>query len=269
VVAAPAFTQTAVLTSRYARLQLSDFRAVLLQLAQAPAIGLMVGATFGDIDSRFAEQHAADTRQVLFVLVVAVLWCAGAASAREVVKELAVVRHELRFGLNLRAYLASKVAILGTLALLQATILLLIVRRLAHIPGPLETQLFVVGLTALAGAALGLLVSSSVGTSERAMTLLPVALIGLAVFSGGLARLTGFELWTAQLLSPAFWSLDGLKAQLDSGLRNATYPGAPGEFQPPILGTGGPLALDIMALLLQSASMLVAACLALRSRLKA
>lgn len=265
---APTITQTAILTSRYARLQLADYRALLLQLAQAPAIGLMVGATFGDIRSRFAEQHAADARQVLFVLVVAVLWCAGAASAREVVKELAVIRHESRFGLDLRAYLASKFALLGTLALVQATILLLMVRWLAHIPGPLETQLLVVGLTALAGAALGLLVSSSVGTSERAMTLLPVALIGLAVFSGGLARLAGASLGLARFLSPAYWSLDGLKAPLVSGLRNATYPGAPGEFQAPILGSGGPLALDIAALLVQIVLMFVAAFLALRTRLK-
>jgi ABC-type multidrug transport system ATPase subunit len=268
IASAPALSQTVVLTTRYGRLQLSDFRAVLLQLAQAPAIGLMVGATFGDIRSRFAEQHAADSRQVLFVLVVAVLWCAGAASAREVVKELAVIRHESRFGLDLRSYFASKLAILGALALLQATILLLMVRWLSHLTGPLETQLVVVGLTALAGVALGLLVSSSVGTSERAMTLLPIALIGLAVFSSGLARLSGPALWTARLLSPAYWSLDGLKAPLASSLRNATYPGAPGEFQPPILGSGGPVWLDLAALSVQAALMLTLAWLALRTRLK-
>ena len=265
---APPATQAAALIARYARLQLADPRALALQLAQAPVIGLMVGATFGDIRSRFAEQHAADARQVLFVLTVAVLWCAGAGSAREVVKELAVVRHEARYGLDLRAYLLSKFVLLGGLAVAQAAILLAVVRSLSHPPGPADAQLVVLGATALAGVGLGLLVSAAAGTSERAMTVLPVALIGLAVFSGGLARLDGPNLLAARLGSPAYWAVDGLKAPLGAGLRTATYPGAPGTFQPPILGPGGPLAVDLLALLAQTAALLGAAYVAVRWRLK-
>ena len=100
------------------------------------------------------------------------------------------------------------------------------------------------------------------------MTILPVALIGLAVFSSGLARLTGTSLWVARALSPAYWALDGLKEPLATSLRNATYPGAPGEFQAPILGAGGPLALDALALVVQTSLMLIAGFLALRVRLK-
>jgi hypothetical protein len=42
----------------------------------------------------------------------------------------------------------------------------------------------VLGLTALVGVALGLLVSSTAGASERAMTALPVLLIAQAILSG-------------------------------------------------------------------------------------
>jgi hypothetical protein len=260
--------QAVILTLRYVRLQLADPRALIIQMAQTPAIGLMIGVTFGDIRSRFAEQHAADARQLLFLLVVAILWCAGASSAREVVKELPLVRHEIRYGLDLRAYLLSKFALLGGLALVQTVILLVIVGWLAHPPGSGEFQFLILGATALAGGGLGLLVSASVGTSERAMTLLPVALIGLAVFSGGLARLGGPALWAAWIGSPAYWAMDGLKALLGGGLRTATYPGAPGYYQPPILGTGGPLAVDLLALIAQTALMFGLAYLALKRRLK-
>lgn len=265
---APPFgEQLAVHLSRYARLLAADRRALLLLLAQAPVIGLMVGLTFGDIRSAFAEQHAADARQVLFVLTVAVLWCAGAASAREVVKELAVVRHEARYGLDLRAYMLSKAVLLGGLAVVQAGLLVVVVGRLAHPPGPADAQLAVLATTAVAGVGLGLLVSAAAGTSERAMTLLPVALIGLAVFSGGLARLAGPAEWAARVGSPAYWAFDGLKAPLAPMLRTATYPGAPGSYQPPILGSGGPLGLDLVALGVQAAVLLAAAVVVLRRRL--
>ena len=261
--------QLGILLGRLVRLQFSDLRAWFLQLVQAPAIGLMIGTTFGDIRSRFAEQHAADARQVLFVLVVAVLWCAGASSVREVVKERTLIRHERRYGLNLGSYLASKLVVVGGWSIVQTAILLAIVRAMVHPPGPLDVQFAVLSLTAIAGVCLGLWLSTLAETSEQAMTLLPVALIGLAVFSGGLARLSGASLWIATIGSPAYWSMDGLKAPLVASLRAATYPGAPGTYQPPILGSGGPLVWDLVALSVQSIVLLVLAFHCLRKRVAA
>jgi hypothetical protein len=121
-----------------------------------------------------------------------------------------------------------------------------------------DLQFLILGGTALVGVALGLLVSAAAGTSERAMTILPVLLIGQAIFSGGLARLTGWAQVAAMLIVPAYWSLDGLKAPLSSDLLNATYPGAPGHYQPPILGSGGPLALTVVILAAHTALFLLA-----------
>lgn len=256
--------QTQVLTSRYWRLQLADAKNLFLLFAQPPIIALMIAATFGSIKASFAELHAADTKQVAFVLVLAVLWCSGTISVREIVKELPILRHELRFGLGLPAYLASKVALLGTFALAQTTILLLMVRYFTDLTGPAIGQLVVMGATALAGVALGLLVSTIAGSSERAMTILPVLLIGQAIFSGGLARLTGLVESVSMAIVPAYWALDGLKAQFSSELANATYPGAPGHFQPPILGHGGPVGVDILVLILQATAVLVFTYLAAR-----
>ena len=259
-----AVSQAAVLTRRYARLYLADARAVALQAAQAPVIGLMIGATFGDIRAAFAEQEAADARQVLFVTAVAVLWCAGTAGVREVVKELAVVRHESRTGLDLRAYVASKGIVLGAAAVGQAVLLVAVVRATTHLPGPWPEQYLAAAGVGLAGAAVGLAVSAAAGTAERAVTVLPVAVIGQAVFSGGLARLAGWAEWAGRLLSPAYWGLDGFRAPLSATLTNATYPGAPGEFQPPILGGGGPLWADLVALAAQTAALLAIAWAAVR-----
>jgi ABC-type multidrug transport system ATPase subunit len=248
--------QARILTSRYLRLQLADFRNLLLLIAQPPIISLMIASTFGSIKASFAELHAADTKLVAFVLVLAVLWCSGTLSVREIVRELPILRHERRFGVGTLAYLCSKMLLLGTFALIQAFLLLLLVRYFTNLTGPASGQLLVFASTALAGVSLGLLVSATAGTSERAMTILPVLLIAQAIFSGGLARLTGMVRWFSMIFVPAFWSLDGLKAQFSSDLANATYPGAPGHYQPPILGSGGPLSLDVMVLLAQSAALL-------------
>ncbi len=256
-----------VLGRRYLRLLAADWPASILLLTQPVVIGLMTGWTFGDVRSAFADQGAADARQVLFVLTLAVLWCAGAGAVREVVKELAVVRHERRFGLDFRAYLASKMVPLGAVGVGQAAILLAVVRHLAHPPGAADIQLVVLAATAVAGTAFGLCVSATAGTAERAMTVLPVALIGMALFSGGLARLTGPGLLAARVGSPAYWAMDGLKTPLSTALTTASYAAAPGSFQPPILGPGGPLALDLSALGFQAVALRAAAGLTLRRRL--
>jgi ABC-type multidrug transport system ATPase subunit len=264
---APAFwAQAADLTLRYCRIQLADPRTVLLLLLQAPVIGLMISATFGNIRMPFVEQHAADSKQVLFVLVIAVLWCSGTLSVREIVKEWLIVRHEARFGLDLKAYLLSKVVVLGTLSLAQTALLLATVRSWTQLSGPLDLQFAVLATTSLVGTAFGLCVSSGAATSERAMTVLPVALIGQAVFSGGLARLAVYPAWIGRILSPAYWGIDGLKATLATDLAIAVYPGAPGHFQPPILGVGGPMLLDLAALVAQGALFLAAAAVLLSRR---
>jgi ABC-type multidrug transport system ATPase subunit len=254
------------LTARYFRLQRADVKNLLLLFVQAPAIALMLALTFGGIRSSFAEQHASDTKQVLFVLVVSVLWCSGTASVREIVKELPVLQHEARFGVGLGPFLLSKFTLLGLISLTQTLVLLGTVRHFTELTSQFDLQFLVLAFTGLVGVALGLLVSATAGTSERAMTLLPVLLIAQAIFSGGLARLTGGIKVLAMVAVPAYWSLDGLKSQFSSDLLNATYPGAPGHYQPPILGAGGPLVLDLLALGLQAAALMTATYLILKNQ---
>jgi ABC-type multidrug transport system ATPase subunit len=253
-----------VLASRYFRLHLSDPRNLLLLLVQAPVISLMIASTYGNIRFSFAELHAANTKEVIFLLVVSVLWCSGTMSVREIVKEIPILQHETRFGVALVPYLISKFALLGILSLIQTWALLLIVRHFTQLTGIFDLQFLVLGFLSLVGVSLGLTISAVARTSERAMTVLPVVLIGQAIFSGGLGHFAGFIRVAAMLFSPADWSLDGLRALFSPDLRNATYPGAPGHFQPPILGPGGPLLGDLLALTMQALVLLVFTWLALK-----
>ncbi len=251
--------QTWIQLRRYLDINFRDPGSLALAVAQAPIIALMVALVFGWIREPFAQQHAASTREVIFVLVLAVLWCAGTLGVREIVKERTIFRHESRFGIAVGPYLGSKMLFLGLLAVAQALLLLLIVRAATGLTGEALLQGIVLALTAVTGVALGLLISAASPATERAMTLLPIVLIGQAVFSSGLAHLKAPLIWFSKVLVPAFWGLDGLRASFPAALTTATYPGPPGGTMPAILGSGGPAVLVLTALTAQLATILILA----------
>jgi ABC transport system ATP-binding/permease protein len=259
-----ALAQTAILAARYVQLLALDARNLTLLLLQAPVIALVIGATFGNIAVDYSEQHAADLKQVAFLLIMAVLWCAGTNGVREIVKERPIFLHESRYGLNDTSYFISKFLPLGFLGVIQTILLLLLLGRITDLVGDWSSHFVVLSLLALAATAIGLCISAAVTTSERAMTFLPVVLIGLAVLSGGLARLRGWTKLPAYVFDPAFWTLEGLKSTLPSNLTEASFISAPGMYQPLILGRGLPLPLDILALTIQIIGILLLGIVALR-----
>ncbi len=259
-----AFAQTAILAGRYVRLLVLDSRNLALLLLQAPVIALFIGATFGDIAVDYSEQHAADLKQVAFLLIMAVLWCAGTNGVREIVKERPIFLHESRYGLNEASYFISKFLPLGLLGTVQTLLLLSLLGHITHLVGDWSSHFVVLSLLALAATGIGLCISAAVKTSERAMTFLPVVLIGLAVLSGGLARLQRWTKLPAYLFDPAFWTLEGLKSTLPSNLTEASFISAPGMYQPLILGRGFPFPVDISALSIQIIGILLLGVIALR-----
>lgn len=244
-------SQSRLLVSRYADLVFADWRNLALLIGQAPAIAFLVVATFGNIRADFAELHAARLKEVFLIQALAVLWCSGTASIREIVKEWPLLRHEQRYGLLPSGVLLSKFMLLGVMAIVQAAFLTAIVKVGCGITGSWYVQLGVLSVLGCVGVLQGLCISAFAGTSERAMTVLPVLLIGEAILSGGFATLQGITRLLAQVLNPAYWALDGLRTTLSTELLIATYPGAPGTFQPPILGFSGPLVLDLTMLTVQ------------------
>ena len=249
-------SQWGILMMRYVRLLARDGTNLALLLLQAPVIALLIGATFGNIAVDYTERHAADWKQVAFLLVMSVIWCSGTNGVREVVKERPIFLHESRFGINAHAYLLSKFIPLGIISIVQGWLLLLVLGAITSFAGNWFVHGVTIAVLALAGTALGLTISSCVRTSERAMTWLPVILIAQAVLSGGLARLGGSVKWIAQLMASAYWGLNGLKDTLSTAMQDATFVSAEGEYQPPILGRGPHYLWDLLALLIQVVALL-------------
>lgn len=146
--------------------------------------------------ARMTEPREVDQR--LIVLVLGATLMGGAISVRELVKERAIFARERAVGLSVSAYLASKVAVLGSLAVIQSVCFAAL--ALAGMPGPDDGGVIGLGtaevviplaLVALALVMTGLLVSALVGSSEQTMP----ALVGLVmvqlVLCGGLLPVAG------------------------------------------------------------------------------
>lgn len=173
--ALPVRAQASVLTARYAACLRGDLPTVLLLVAQAPLIGWLCTVVWGSVED--------DTPSLYFVMCLSALWFGCIGACREIVKERAVLERERFFGLSLSAYVASKVAVLSGVALLQVLGLQLVVESEIALRGPLPLQTLALWGAALCGIGLGLLVSALSKAQERAVGVVPLLILPQILFS--------------------------------------------------------------------------------------
>ena len=167
--------QVSILSERYLDLIAADRGNLVLLLAQAPIIAICIMVVWGDVGD------ATDT--LYYVLALAAVWFGTINSCRELVKERAIFERERRVGLETKAYLVSKVLVLTLLGLIQCFILLLMVSQKIEIPGNMFIHYVVLSSASVAGTGLGLLISSLVGTVDRAVAAVPILLMPQILFS--------------------------------------------------------------------------------------
>lgn len=190
--------QFSTLTRRYTSVIAADRKTAITLLLQGPLLGGLMLWTLppGELSLPPAGEFRLVSRAslVLFNLIVGATYLGAANAAREIVKELPLLRRERAVGLSLSAYVASKASVLSALTIAQAVVFTIVATARQDGPtdalvagSPILELSIVVALTGLAAMALGLVLSSVVPTVDRAMTLLPVVLIlQLTLASGGL-----------------------------------------------------------------------------------
>jgi ABC transport system ATP-binding/permease protein len=200
--------QMITLTRRYASVLAKDKLNLAILLMQAPIIAVMT----------FLVINATQPRDfVYFVLSLVAVWFGTSVAAREIVRERPVYKRERMVNLGLLPYLTSKLFVLGFIVALQCLLLFIPLKifdvvGIMKMPGVLASlpQLFVMGLTAFVGIALGLLISALVKTSEMATSLVPLILIPQILFSG-LVGVPNTPAKVVGLTMPAAWSFDSMK----------------------------------------------------------
>ena len=173
--------QLAILSHRYLATLTRDTRNAWLLLAQAPLIAGLIGLSllYGPGDVAFTKPK----NTILFLLALTAVWFGCSNAVRELVKERPIYLRERMVNLRILPYLASKVAVLGALALAQCVLFLVILDRWFGIPGRFPLLLAGMWLASLVGILLGLAVSALAATADRAMTLLPILLIPQVLFT--------------------------------------------------------------------------------------
>jgi ABC-type multidrug transport system ATPase subunit len=182
--------QFGILARRYFDLIVQDRRNLLILLLQAPIIGALLmlvaksDAIVGD------KVFASEAKKVLFMLATVAVWFGIINAAREITKESPIFRRERLANLRIGPYVLSKIVILMLLVVIQSALLLGLVGFKVHFPAmgvllPGWIELYITTLlTSLAGLAIGLAISSAAATPDRAISIVPLALIPQILFAG-------------------------------------------------------------------------------------
>ena len=170
--------QARIFASRYVRLVGRDRAALAFSLLQGVAVALLTALA---VPKPFSWEAAGNAPMLVFGC--AAVWFGMIGAVRELVKERTIWHREFLAGGDMPAYLASKVAVLGTLAAFQALTLTVVTDWTLGLPtggapgNPFMTVFLTLWLAILSGMALGLLVSAASTSADRAMSLVPYLLI--------------------------------------------------------------------------------------------
>ena len=216
---APLVRQSAILTRRYVAVWRGDNAALMAMLGQSLLVAFLLCIVFADLPGvTNLVERAGRAANLLFLLNVSCFWLGCNNAAKEIVRERAIYRRERAINLRSDSYYASKYLVLLTIGILQATLLLGIVRIFCSPAGSVFGQWFaLMGLMA-AGTALGLLLSALSPTEEVATAVVPLAVIPQIVLAGVIAPLSGFGDFLGHAFITCFWgrrALEGLLPATD------------------------------------------------------
>ncbi|MGH3753030.1 MAG: ATP-binding cassette domain-containing protein [Pseudonocardiaceae bacterium] len=209
----PPLTQFAILCRRYLAVIAAD-RPYAVFLAGLPlALSLLARAVPGSAGLSVSP-GVTQPRELLLVLIIGGSLMGAAAAMRELVKERAIYQRERAVGLSLTAYLASKLAVLGSIASVQAAVFAAV--SLVGPPGPdgalvlasghAEVVLAVIAAS-LVAVTVGLAISALIPNADRGMPLLVLLVMLQLILCGGLFPVQGRAvLEQLSWLVPARWA---------------------------------------------------------------
>ncbi|MBN1874989.1 MAG: FHA domain-containing protein [Anaerolineae bacterium] len=238
------FRQFGILTRRYFNLVFRDKILRLILLGIMPVLGLLLlviadaSSLVGESPDWIRQDLAAQLAQgksiatymiatksqtLLFMFSLASVLLGLFAAAFEIVKEQSIYARERMVTLRILPYLASKVVVLTSFALIQVLLLLLVVgikvdfdlpQGGALLPfAPIEMYITLL-IAAVAAILMGLFVSAIVPNVNTGIYVLLFALFFQIIFAGAFFQLKGMALKFSNLTLTR-WSMEGLGASVD------------------------------------------------------
>lgn len=190
------------LTMRYFETTLRDWRNLAILIGQAPLIALITAIVFKQ------------SNLLLFMMTIAAVWFGCLNASKEIVKELDIYKRERMVNLRLLPYLLSKIVVLAVISAVQCALLVWIIHQRRDLDGSMWQHFGVLLNVAGCALMLGLLVSSVVNTTDKAIALVPLLLIPQIIFTVYPAvgwRMEPLNKLLAQLVIMSFWAFDALR----------------------------------------------------------
>ena len=198
------FKQFYWLTKRYFNIKINDKVNSLLMLLQAPIIAILICLIFKQI-----------TSAVLFMIAISAIWLGTQNAAREIVSEKAIYKRERMFNLYIFPYIFSKISVLSFFSVIQSMIFMFILYihyNRSGVSVDINNTLFLffwMVFLSISAAFLGLLLSSLVKTSERAMTILPLILLPQIMLAGLISKVDNIVVEFISYFTISRWGVEG------------------------------------------------------------
>ena len=190
------------LTSRYFRIKRNDTINSIIMLVQAPIIAILLCFIFKEISAG-----------VLFMIAISAIWLGTQNAAREIISEKAIYKRERMFNLEIFPYLLSKLTVLSFFSVIQSFLFVMILTivydsSMVALNSPFLVFIWMSFLS-IASAFLGLLLSSLVNTSEKAMTIVPLILIPQIMLAGLIAKVSSPLVEFLSYFTISRWGVEG------------------------------------------------------------
>jgi ABC-type multidrug transport system ATPase subunit len=204
--------QTAILLHRNTRLLLADRRTLVMAAVQSALIGGLIGYAFGTFGA--GQERVIAENALLLLLSLSAIWLGCNAASKEIVGELAIYRREHDINLSTAAFVGAKFLVSSVFTILQLAVVFMLVAVLAEtIPGDRVDQFLLLTIGAMAGTAIGLLISAVSNTRDQATTIVPLALVPQLLLAGVLVpSLPHMAEQAAKVAVSGYWLTEAMKS---------------------------------------------------------
>src|SRR6185437_3725299 len=204
--------QLVILLHRNATLLLSDHRTLGMAAAQSVLIGGLMGYAFGSLGT--GQERVNAENALLLLLGLSVIWLGCNAASKDIVGELAIFRRENDVNLSTAAFIGAKYLVSSAFTVLQLALVYVLVATLAEgIPGDRLRQFVLLTLGAMAGTAMGLVISAFANTRDQATTVVPLALVPQLILAGVLVpKLPALATAIAKVAVSGYWLTEAMKS---------------------------------------------------------
>lgn len=160
-----------------------------------------------------------DAQRVIFLVSFLAVMFGIINASREIVKEIAIYEREHTVNLGIFPYMFSKIAVLGSFALLQSVAMLFIVNTFEPFSQgvflPVLLEIYIpLALSAVAGVMIGLVLSALVADEDSVSSFLPLVIIIQVILAGAIIPLKDWFTMVIATIAPTRWAAVALGSTL-------------------------------------------------------